>query len=180
MIIDNAELIHNIIQNCRKCSYIDKPPCKYKIYHRYLPKQLHTLVISESPPPGRKNDYIYNLNRSDRLRNTLAKAFGVKQDEVIETLIKHNIFWTTAIKCRPWSKRGLEYMRRNCISILQHEIELLKPKKIIALGRTAWKSISELNITGIKIQRYYHPLYVIRFRRNELFILKNIILDNEI
>ena len=161
--------LHEAIENCHKCKFIDKPPCKFMIYHRFLPSKVKTLVISESPPPGFKDSYIYNLNCRDRLRNVLAKAFNVSESEVVGILIDHGVFWTTAIKCRPPSFRDLEFMRRNCLDILRFEIEVLKPNRILALGsRVAWKSIRDLKVASIPVIMDYHPLYIARFRRDRL------------
>ena len=170
--------LHEIIESCNKCIYIDKPPCIYRIYEKFLPRRVKTLVISESPPPGLKKSYIYNLNYTDRLRRVLAKAFNITQDKVINLLLENSIFWTTAIKCRPPTFKHLEVMRRNCLEILRIEIEILKPKKIIALGkRVAWKSVDQLNIKCVKVMKEHHPLHIVRFKREKLPLLKKIILD---
>ena len=171
-----AKLISMLIKNCKKCSYVDKPPCIFKIYEKFLPKRLKTLVISESPPPGAKRDYLYNLENNDRLRKVLAKAFGCKEKDVVKLLIKNNVFWTTAIKCRPLSFKNLEEMRKNCLEILKKEIEILKPKRIVVLGkRVGWKSIKELSIKNIEIKKEFHPLYLARFKKERIKKLKDLV-----
>ncbi len=162
------------------CEVVDKPPCIFRIYERYLPKDLRTLVVSESPPPGRKRDYIYNLSSRDRLRRVLSKVFGVNESEVINYLMSNGVFWSTAIKCRPLSKSHLKFMRSNCVYVLTEEIRVLKPRRIVALGRYAWESVNEAlvkaGVPNVDVVKHYHPLYLSRFLRSELPRLKYLII----
>lgn len=171
-----GRVVQEVICSCKKCVVVDKPPCIYRIYDEYLPGKVRVLVVSESPPPGFKSDYIYNVSRRDRLRQVLAVVFGVPQDRVTDLLVENGVFWSTAVKCRPVSKGYIESMRRNCVDILDLEIKHLTPKKILALGVVAWKSIEELNVEGIPIVKHYHPLYLARFDRGRLPVLKRLIL----
>lgn len=173
--------IQEVISKCSKCLVVDKPPCVFKIYERYLPKELITLVVSESPPPGRKQDYIYNLESRDRLRRVLGEVLGIDEGEVINYLMNHGIFWSTAVKCRPISKSYLRGMRRNCVYVLTEEIKRLRPKRIVALGRYAWESVDEaltkLNLR-INVVKHYHPLYLRRFMKWKLLKLRSILLSS--
>ncbi len=163
------------IENCHKCHIVDKPYIIYGPYVKYLPNQVKILVVSESPPPGYKNDFIYNVSCRDRLRNVLSYIFNVPENVVPEYLKRNNIFWTTAIKCRPVSKSYLEDMRKKCVIILRREIELLRPSVIIALGKIAWKSIDEIS-PQVPVLRDYHPLYVWRFCRDSIYRLRSLFL----
>ena len=166
--------IHDLIASCRKCEFVDKPFCTQRVYERFLPKRLRVLVVSESPPPGQKPDYLYNLSHPDRLRRVLAKTFGTQEAQLTSFLVKHGIFWTTAVKCRPPSKKEVEAMRKNCLEVLRLELEKLKPKRVVALGKVALNSLGELGVTPAG--KHHHPLYLARFRRRELGILKDLIL----
>jgi len=170
-------LVERMIRECKKCRVTGKPFIEHRVYKQFLPSRVRVLVVSESPPPGAKEDYLYNLACRDRLRVALGKAFNVNEKKVPATLMEKRVFWTTAVKCRPPSRKHIEAMRRNCLSILEKEIRELRPQKIVALGTTAWRSISELGIKEIPVVRGYHPLYTIRFRRQELSKLKDLILD---
>jgi len=169
--------IQDKIAGCRLCSFIDKPPCIHRIYERFLPSKVRVLVVSESPPPGRKPDYLYNLGHSDRLRSVLAIVFQVEQSQVVNELVNKGIFWTTAVKCRPPSKRCIEEMRRNCTWILEEEIRELRPVKIVALGKTAWESLAEIKVEKAVIEKDYHPLYIARFKRERLGNLREKLLS---
>ncbi len=169
--------VEDAVSSCRTCLFVDKPFIKYGVYRERVPVETRVLVVSESPPPGYKEDYLYNIGCRDRLRIVLAKALGVREDEVLSYLYDNGIFWTTAVKCRPESKRNLEFMRKNCVRMLKLEIEVLKPKVILCLGEVAWRSISELiNVidAGV-IVKWHHPLYIARFRRQSLSLLGRLI-----
>ncbi len=174
-------MIEKIILSCDKCStVVDKPYVLYNPYRRYLPNRVRLLIISESPPPGHKRDFIYNLESRDRLRNVMSRILEVRDVELPEYLKNNGIFWSTAIKCRPLDKRYLEDMRKKCVDILRHEIELLRPNAILALGRVAWRSIDEClrdsPMRSITVYRHYHPLYLYRFRRDKLCEIRNLII----
>ncbi len=169
-------LVERMIRECKKCRVTGKPFIEHRVYKRFLPSRVRVLVVSESPPPGAKEDYLYNLACRDRLRIALGKAFNINEKKVPATLMGKEVFWTTAVKCRPPSRKDIEKMRRNCLSILGEEIRELKPQKIVALGTTAWRSISELGVKSVSVTRWFHPLYVIRFRRRELSQLKKLVL----
>lgn len=155
----------DLIERCEKCSglFIDKPCIKHGVYCRFMPSRPLVLVVSESPPYGRKEDYLYNLNHRDNLRKALAEVLNVDEKAVIDYLVSNHILWTTAIKCRPKEKSYLERMRRNCLDVLRFEVSVLKPEVIVALGRTAIKSFKDIGVqptlTGL------HPLYYKRIRR---------------
>ncbi len=167
---------------CDRCGdfVVGRPACRNKIYERYVPKELKVLVVSESPPPGPKPNYLYNLRSKDRLRRVLGEAFGIPQEEVVDYLMRRGVFWSTAIKCRPSNRSSLVYMWRNCAEILAEEIKLLNPPKIVVLGKYAWKTVNRaLNKIGVsvKLVRDHHPLYMIRFEKHRVAELPRIIFD---
>ena len=157
-----------VIASCRKCDFVDKPPVKFEVYKKFLPVDVRVLVISESPP-GNKCDYLYNLSCRDRLRRVLAYAFQVDEPDVLRLLHANGVFWTTAVKCRPIDKSRIEPMRRSCLSIFRLEVEALKPRRIVAFGKVAQRSILDLNFSEkYKVSFHYHPLYVVRFVPSKL------------
>ncbi len=167
-------IIEDLIERCEECRVVDKPYVKFEVYRKYLPDRVKILIISESPPPGDKEDFIYNLNRKDRLRSTLSQIFNIDDNLIPSLLKKLRIFWTTAVKCRPIDKSYIERMRRKCLKILKIEIDVLNPEYLIALGKVAWRSVEELNV-GIPVVKHYHPLYLRRFMRDRLLDIKYII-----
>ncbi len=142
-----------------------------------MPKELNLLIVSESPPPGKKPDYLYNLGSRDRLRALLSKVLEVPEERVPEFLRSKGILWTVAVKCRPKRKEDLKKMEKNCLEVLRLEIEVLRPKKILALGKVAERMIRKID-PPIPVFFDRHPLYMARFEKEGLKRLKEEILSD--
>ncbi|MHC1586026.1 MAG: uracil-DNA glycosylase family protein, partial [Candidatus Hecatellaceae archaeon] len=136
--------LESLISSCQRCTFIDKPFLKYGAY-RWLPAKVKVLAVGESPPPGKKESVFYNLEGFDRLRLALKLILNIWDDRgVLETLKENEVFVTAAVKCRPPGFGAIPKMRLNCTRILAEEIRLLKPRRLLAMGRTASASISEI------------------------------------
>ena len=184
-LINKTSEIVSLIEACSLCSYIDKPFLKFKVYIDWLPKNINTLVITESPPPGIKNNFFYNPSKWDFMRRVFKEILDMLNLNDLDFLKKFRdlgFFTTNAIKCRPVGKgkRIIERMRRNCIDKLAFELSVLKPRKIVAMGKTAFLSITqilhipmqsfksnlirEVNVGDIHILFTPHPNYIKRFK----------------
>ncbi len=136
----------------------------------YIGKRVRTLIISESPPPGTKKDFLYNLSAKDRLRRVLSKYLGIDETELIAKLVENGVLWDMAVRCRPRDKHSINAMSKNCSYITRIVLDLLRPDILILLGRVAqqqFKSIEQnLSYRPHTIVFEKHPLYVIRFEKN--------------
>jgi len=175
-------LLEGLIDSCHRCAAVDKPFLLYEAYRRWLPKEMRTLVIGESPPPSHKESFFYNLGAFDRLRLSTRFVFGWELDNggLLEAVKGSGIFFTASVKCRPPSRKELPVMRRNCLYVLREELELLKPKMVVAMGRYALTSIAEIyglregevgeprkiRVNGLNLMVTPHFNYVFRFRRD--------------
>ncbi|MEM2674340.1 MAG: uracil-DNA glycosylase family protein, partial [Candidatus Hadarchaeales archaeon] len=171
--------LERAVGSCRLCRFVDQPFLLDRVYS-WLPRKVRVLAIGESPPPGRKVGSLYHLGSFDRLRLSLSLILGVGMEEVLETLKRHGVFFTAAVKCRPPDRRSIEGMRRNCVPLLQKELEILRPRRVVAMGRFASASICELmglpppedlrKISWTKMvdgEIFFtpHPNYLFRFKR---------------
>lgn len=179
-----------IIANCPKCSPVDRP--MVEVYQRWLPAEVRVLAIGESPPPGVKPNLLYNLEVEDRMRRSMAYILGVSYGrEVLEALTSRGVFVTGSVKCRPRGRGEVESMRRRCTFTLKAELELLKPRRVVAMGRAAARSISEvlgleppsrlneplkLEAGGVEVAFTPHPNYIFRFRRDLASTLRELLL----
>jgi len=156
------------VAECRTCRYVDKPFIEHYVYHRY--SEVRVLIVSESPPPGAKKDFLYNLGHSDRLRKTLSKFFGIDEGKLLETLFRKGVLWDMAARCRPPSKRDVYAMARRCSYVTKLVVEEYKPFRIVALGRVAGEQLRSVLKSCSYVPREvvydHHPLYVVRFRRD--------------
>lgn len=182
-----------MVLSCELCRFVDKPLIKYEAYLRWLPDNVKVLAIGESPPPGRKEAVFYNTSRFDRFRECMKLVAGLCKDvDVLELFKSRGVFITGAVKCRPPSRDAIEAMRRNCLSKLRAELDLLSPLRVVAMGRTAASSISNLlevgpprsmveggrlRVNGLDVCFTPHPNYVLRFRRDLVPQLRSFILE---
>jgi len=173
--------LEKAIKNCRACSFVDKPFVTYGAYRKWLPEKVRVLAVGESPPPGRKRCFFYNLAQFDRLRLSMRLITGKREEELLRWLKRRGIFITAAVKCRPPKPSDITSMRKKCERWLRMEIELLRPERIVAMGRTAVRSLCtvlglrepdsvrdlvEVEKRGYRIAFGPHPNYVFRFRRD--------------
>lgn len=174
-----ARKLERAVGSCRLCRFVDQPFLLDRVYS-WLPERVRVLAIGESPPPGRKVGSLYHLEGFDRLRLSLSLILGVRMEEVLETLRRHGVFFTAAVKCRPPDRRSIEGMRRNCVPLLQGELETLRPRRVVAMGRFASASVCELlglsppddqraiSWTRVGEREVFftpHPNHLFRFRR---------------
>jgi len=187
-----ARRLSSSIEACSLCRFVDKPFVKYEAYLRWLPDEVRVLAVGESPPPGLKESSLYNASRFDRFRECMKLILGLRGElEALQRLKSSGVFVTAAVKCRPFSRRDLEAMRRSCLRWLEEELELLAPRRVVALGRAASASLSELlglrpprsvveggaaRAAGLEVFFAPHPNYVLRFRRDLAPTLKGLLL----
>ena len=128
------------------------------------------LVVVESPPPGEKEDFFYNLSKGDRLRRNLKALLGLEltDEGLLAWLKERGVFITDAIKCRP-VRRALREVRLrvrmclNCLFILKREVELLEPGRVVVMGETAQLASAFLGLKGVVV--FPHPNRMMRFPR---------------
>jgi len=124
-------------------------------------------------------DHTVSLTQ-DSSGNYFAGKSGEMLQAMVENVLhldtKNDIFFTHAIKCKPSPHaKGFEVEWNSCKSYLFKQIDLLKPKIVIALGKEAYAKLSGdkeenfQNIRGsiIKLNSYtlvaiHHPSYLLK------------------
>ena len=125
------------------------------------------LFVGEAP--GRDEDIqgVPFVGRSGRLlTDIIEKGMKIKREDV---------FIANILKCRPPNNRDpLSQEEVNCTPFLNKQIEIIKPKVIITLGRYAAQYLLNTTVTigklrgnfydykGIPVMPTYHPAYLIR------------------
>jgi len=112
---------------------------------------------------GRTSPFV---GRSGQLLTKMIEAMGVKREEV---------FIANVVKCRPPDNRPPKPDEvEQCRPFLEAQIKMLKPKVVVALGKTAAmnllqtkESIGELrgkihSYQGTKLIATFHPAYLLR------------------
>ncbi|WP_297324533.1 uracil-DNA glycosylase [Nitrosomonas sp.] len=125
------------------------------------------LFVGEGP--GAREDATGEpfVGQAGKLLDQMLAAIGLKRD--------HQVYIANIVKCRPPNNRNPSLAEaRRCEPYLTRQIELIKPKLIIALGKVAAQnllgcedSISSLrgkvhDYSGIPLIVTYHPAYLLR------------------
>ena len=126
------------------------------------------LIIGEAP--GADEDRLGEpfVGRAGQLLTSMLRAVGLAREEV---------FIANILKCRPPNNRDPQADEvRNCASYLRQQIELIKPRIILVVGRIATQSLLNTDTpigkmrgqkfiyqdTDIPVVATYHPAYLLR------------------
>ena len=129
---EELERIAEDIRNCKRCPL-------YESRTNAVPGegdfQRRILMIGEAP--GRNEDLQGRpfVGRAGRLLNELLDSIGLTREDV---------FITNIVKCRPPNNRDPTPEEvKACSPYLERQIQVLRPKIIVTLGRHAWKWVCE-------------------------------------
>ncbi|HEK85586.1 MAG TPA: uracil-DNA glycosylase [Candidatus Aminicenantes bacterium] len=171
-VTDNEEaewdkLIHQIMV-CRFCPL-------YKTRTKVVPgegdRRARLMFVGEAP--GRDEDLQGRpfVGRAGQLLTKIIQAMGLSRSQV---------YIANVIKCRPPENRTPKPEEiKACSPYLLKQIELIKPKVIVALGKVAVdfllpgaKSMSEVRgnfgeFSGIPVMPTFHPSYLVRNEGNK-------------
>ena len=125
------------------------------------------LFVGEGP--GADEDALGDpfVGQAGKLLDSMLSAIKLKRG--------NNVYIANIVKCRPPDNRVPEPEEiATCLPYLQRQIELLKPKLIVALGKTAATSLLGQEATlsslrgrlheyhGVPLLITYHPAYLLR------------------
>jgi DNA polymerase len=107
------------------------------------------------------------VGQAGKLLDSMLAAIGLKRGE--------NVYIANAVKCRPPENRTpTPEETAACKPYLERQIELIKPKLIVALGRPAAQTLLQAEVKiaaargklhdyrGIPLIVTYHPAYLLR------------------
>ncbi|BAO30044.1 uracil-DNA glycosylase [Sulfuritalea hydrogenivorans] len=107
------------------------------------------------------------VGQAGKLLDSMLAAIGLKRGE--------NVYIANAVKCRPPENRTpTPEETAACKPYLERQIELIKPKLIVALGRPAAQTLLQVEVKiaaargklhdyrGIPLIVTYHPAYLLR------------------
>ncbi len=106
------------------------------------------------------------VGRAGQLLNNMIASMGLKREEV---------YIANVVKCRPPGNRAPETEEADtCMPFLMRQIEVVRPKVIVALGATAAKNLLAVHdsmgklrgrwydFKGSRLAVTYHPAYLLR------------------
>ena len=111
------------------------------------------LVVGEAP--GEQEDIQGKpfVGRSGQLLDNMLKAIGHDRH--------HDVYITNVVKCRPPANRNpRDEEILACSAFLTHQVKLLAPKAILALGRFAAHALLKTDVSLQKLRQQSHQLTV--------------------
>jgi uracil-DNA glycosylase len=161
----NWETLRNYVANCTACElHQNRTQTVFGVGHQ----QADVMLIGEAPGADEDAAGEPFVGRAGQLLNSMLYAIDFKREEV---------YIANVVKCRPPENRNpkIEEMV-SCQSFLQHQIALIQPKLIVAVGRIAAQHLLKTNqaISKIRGQRFFygeakiplipifHPAYLLR------------------
>jgi uracil-DNA glycosylase len=160
---ESLEELNNLIKDCKKCP-LHKSRNKF-VFGTGNP-DADVLVIGEGPGAEEDKQGEPFVGRAGKLLNDILKAIKFEREEV---------YIANIVKSRPPGNRTPTADEMNaCFPYLNKQIELIKPKLILALGLTAAQGLLKkrdsltkmrgnvYDYKGIKTMVTYHPAALLR------------------
>jgi uracil-DNA glycosylase family 4 len=129
-------------------------------------RQAHWMFVGEAPGADEDRQGEPFVGRAGQLLNAMIVALGLQREQV---------YIANVLKCRPPNNRDPQAGEvEQCEPYLIRQIELIRPKLIVALGRHAAHSLlkTDLALARLRSQRLsyqdiplvvtYHPAYLLR------------------
>jgi len=129
------------------------------------------MFIGEAPGADEDQQGEPFVGRAGQLLNNMIKAMGLRREDV---------YIANIIKCRPPGNRTPERDEcETCSPFLMRQIEVIRPKAIVALGAVAAKTLLAINapmsefrghwydFRGTKLAVTYHPAFLLRDPRQK-------------
>lgn len=149
---------------CVKCGELSR--CRHSVVFGVGSPHAEIMFVGEAP--GRDEDMQGEpfVGRAGELLTKIIAAMGFKREDV---------YIANVLKCRPPENRTpFPDEVTNCLPYLLSQIELIKPKMIVALGATAVRALLDVQIgitkmrghwytfRDIPIMPTFHPAYLLR------------------
>lgn len=164
----NTNRWHELFQCVRNCTLCGLDRTRTNTVFGSGSEQADFLIVGEAPGASEDQQGAPFVGRAGTLLTEMLKAIGIERNQ---------IFITNILKCHPPSNRDpLPYEVECCTPHLKKQIEILKPKLIVAVGRIAAQFFlgSKASLAHLRGQQYhygenkiplivtYHPAYLLR------------------
>ncbi len=161
----NLDNIKNSVETCTKCGL---HASRKKTVFGDGSSDADIMIIGEAPGKDEDDNGKAFIGRAGKLLDLFLKSININREDV---------FITNTIKCRPPENRNpIQDEIEACALFLDEQIEAVKPKVLILLGKIAAnrflggdKPMAELRQKKFYIKKYnipiiifYHPAYILR------------------
>jgi uracil-DNA glycosylase len=163
------KIIREDIGDCTRCKLHEQG--RKQIVFGVGNPQAELMFVGEGPGADEDEQGEPFVGRAGQLLNKMIEAMGIKREDV---------YIANVVKCRPPGNRTPERDEtETCSPFLMRQIEVIKPKAIVALGAVAAKSLLGINDTmtnmrgqwydfrGTRLRVTYHPAFLLRDPRQK-------------
>lgn len=159
---------------CVKCPHLVKSRTQV-VFGVGNPKA-ELMFVGEAPGADEDAEGEPFVGRAGQLLTKIIQAMGFE---------RHDVYIANVLKCRPDMPQGSPGNRKprpeemaTCLPWLEKQIELIKPRVMVALGATALEGLFGeagpvgkmrgrwLDFRGIPVMATYHPAYLLRNQSN--------------
>ena len=167
--IKALKIIRDDLGDCTRC-VLHKQGRKQIVFGVGNPNA-DLMFVGEAPGADEDQQGEPFVGRAGQLLNNMIKAMGLQREQV---------YIANIIKCRPPGNRTPEREECEiCSPFLMRQIEVVKPKAIVALGAVAAKTLLAINASmaelrgrwydfrGTKLAVTYHPAFLLRDPRQK-------------
>lgn len=143
--------LHQRIRKCTQCGLYKKA---VNAVPGEGPSDADVMLIGQNP--GREEDKTGKpfVGQSGKYLNNVLKKAGLRREDIfITSVVKH---------ITPNNRKPSDDEIKACLPYLEKQIDLIQPKIIVLMGKTAWLTPRKNNIQYIKT---YHPAAAMRFPR---------------
>jgi uracil-DNA glycosylase len=158
------KLIREEIGDCTRCSLAKG---RNKIVFGDGDPNAKLMFVGEGPGADEDASGLPFVGRGGQLLNNMIQAMGLKREQV---------YIANVVKCRPPQNRTPEPDEAHtCSPFLFKQIDVVRPKVIVALGQTAvtyltgekrplsgWRGVTHPFRGGAKLIVTYHPAFLLR------------------
>ncbi len=157
------ETVHNAIRNCTRCALHET---RTQAVCGSGDTRADWLIVGEAPGADEDRQGEPFVGRAGQLLNEMLRAIGLRREQV---------FIANVLKCRPPNNRDPQPAEiAQCQPYLQRQIELLRPKVILVVGRIAAQTLLQVDkplgqlrgqayeYGGVPVVVTYHPAYLLR------------------
>jgi len=161
---DDIQALRAKVLKCKLCSELARTRNSVVLGSGNINAEL--VFVGEAPGADEDKQGLPFVGRAGQLLTKIIEAMGLTRDQV---------FICNVLKCRPPNNRPPAPQEVvNCRPYLKRQLELIKPKVIVALGNHAVRALlqTEQGISGLRgtFQKYegipvmctYHPAYLLR------------------
>ena len=153
-------------------------------------EQAHWMIIGEAPGEQEDREGEPFVGKAGQLLDRMLEAVGLTRDEAPP---EQQVFIANVLKCRPPGNRNpLPEEVAQCEPYLKRQVELVRPKIIVAMGRFAVQSIlqtqepigklrgREHQYAGVPVVVTYHPAYLLRSPADKALAWEDLCLAREV